>query len=207
MKMKNFFTADEQKVIFFLILFGFLGIGLRITKLKAQEKIVDQTELQKVVSEVIEMKYDIRTATKEEFQNLPGIGPSRAEDIIAYRDANGFSKSSDLLNIKGIGKRTYAKIMKNIVIFGEDNIASEANPVSSKNSKKSKKNTKLININTASAEELVLLKGIGLEKAKKIIEYRTTIGKFDTIEQLAEVKGIGVNTVNKNKERIIIENE
>lgn len=60
-----------------------------------------------------------------------------------------------------------------------------------------------ININTASAEELAHgLNGIGLNKAKKIIEYREKFGPFVTIEQLKEVSGIGQSILDKNAGKI-----
>ncbi|MFC4363176.1 ComEA family DNA-binding protein [Simiduia curdlanivorans] len=61
----------------------------------------------------------------------------------------------------------------------------------------------LVNINTASAEELAQkLKGVGMSKAKAIVEYRSKVGKFITVDQLAEVKGIGAATVEKNRAAI-----
>ncbi|MBC9131600.1 helix-hairpin-helix domain-containing protein [Frischella sp. Ac48] len=60
-----------------------------------------------------------------------------------------------------------------------------------------------VNINTASAEELVKgLNGIGLNKAKKIIEYRDKFGPFVTIEQLKEVSGIGQSILDRNNGKI-----
>jgi competence protein ComEA len=50
---------------------------------------------------------------------------------------------------------------------------------------------KPININTASASELTALKGIGEAKAKAIVEYREKNGPFKSVDDLAEVKGIG----------------
>lgn len=50
---------------------------------------------------------------------------------------------------------------------------------------------KLININTASAEELQKLPGIGENRSLDIIEYRNTYGKFDSIEELMSIDGIG----------------
>ena len=50
---------------------------------------------------------------------------------------------------------------------------------------------KLININTASAEELTSLKGIGEKTAQAIVEYREKNGAFKTIEDIKNVKGIG----------------
>ncbi len=49
----------------------------------------------------------------------------------------------------------------------------------------------LLNLNTATMEQLDELPGIGASKAKAIIDYRQTIGKFTSLEQLLEVKGIG----------------
>jgi len=48
-----------------------------------------------------------------------------------------------------------------------------------------------ININTASKEQLMQIKGIGEKKAAAIIEYRKKHGKFKSVEDVAKVKGIG----------------
>jgi competence protein ComEA len=56
--------------------------------------------------------------------------------------------------------------------------------------------TELININTASAEELDTLPGVGPTIAQKIIEYRELNGPFLSIEDITNVPGIGgVNSV------------
>lgn len=62
----------------------------------------------------------------------------------------------------------------------------------------------LININTASAEELMSLNGIGEKKALTIVEYRETNGPFNSIEELTNVSGIGEKTFEKLKENICV---
>ena len=62
-----------------------------------------------------------------------------------------------------------------------------------------------ININTASADELLNLKGIGVKKAKTIIEFREINGPFKRPEDLIKVPGIGPKTFEANKNRIVVE--
>lgn len=61
----------------------------------------------------------------------------------------------------------------------------------------------VVNINTASAEQLAAaLKGVGPSKAEAIINYREANGAFKHIDELVNVKGIGVRTVDLNREFI-----
>ncbi len=60
-------------------------------------------------------KVSINTATKEELMTLTGIGDSKAEDIIKYREENGpFKTIEDIKNVSGIGDSLFAKIKENI---------------------------------------------------------------------------------------------
>ncbi|TQV84500.1 ComEA family DNA-binding protein [Aliikangiella coralliicola] len=62
-----------------------------------------------------------------------------------------------------------------------------------------------INLNTAGAKEIAdVLTGIGMKKAIAIVDYRKAHGKFEKVEELAAVKGIGVGTIAKNEDRIIL---
>ena len=60
----------------------------------------------------------------------------------------------------------------------------------------------LININTATAEDLQTLSGIGEVRAKAIVEYRTQNGNFSKIEDIKNVSGIGDATFNNIKSQI-----
>lgn len=62
-----------------------------------------------------------------------------------------------------------------------------------------------VNINTATAEELdEKLTGVGPTIAKRIIEYRNSIGKFSSIEEIKNVSGIGDKTFEKFKDMICV---
>jgi competence protein ComEA len=63
-----------------------------------------------------------------------------------------------------------------------------------------------VDINTADAETLALaLDGVGVARAMEIVAWREENGPFTTVEQLQEVSGIGPATLERNRERIIVD--
>jgi competence protein ComEA len=62
-----------------------------------------------------------------------------------------------------------------------------------------------VNINTADAGTLDrVLVGVGPSKAEAIVAYRKANGAFRSADQLASVKGIGLATIEKNRDRILV---
>lgn len=59
---------------------------------------------------------NINTATKEELMSVSGIGESKANSIIEYRNKNKFSKIDDILNVSGIGESVFEKIREYITV-------------------------------------------------------------------------------------------
>ncbi|UOF88902.1 helix-hairpin-helix domain-containing protein [Fodinisporobacter ferrooxydans] len=64
--------------------------------------------------------------------------------------------------------------------------------------------TKKININTATAEELDTLSGIGPTRAKEIVQYRLQHGLFLKAEDLLNIEGFGVKLLDKIKDQITV---
>lgn len=86
-------------------------------------------------------------------------------------------------------------------------IKNSANTTSSTNNSSNSPNDKsndLVNINTATKEELDTLPGVGPATAEKILNYRQEHGNFQSIEDLKNVKGIGEAKFNKLQDKISI---
>ncbi len=89
----------------------------------------DEVQDEKMISQKVEGKKDdyssddkerlinINKATRDELMTLPGIGESKADDIISYREEHGdFSKIEDLMNVSGIKTGVFDKIKDRITI-------------------------------------------------------------------------------------------
>lgn len=60
---------------------------------------------------------NVNTATSAELEKLPGVGPAMALRIVEYRQKNnGFKKIEDLMQVKGIGEKTFLKLKPLVTI-------------------------------------------------------------------------------------------
>ena len=60
---------------------------------------------------------NLNTATQAQLETLPGIGAKAAQRILEYRQKNGsFKKPEDLMNVKGIGEKNFAKIQSSLTV-------------------------------------------------------------------------------------------
>lgn len=104
-------TVEEKKVILFLIIIGFIGVGTNfLIKLNAFDKPLS------TYSEDIG-KVDLNSANNNLLISIPGIGVKLAQRIIDYRQEQGdFKDIEGLKNIKGITNYRYEKIKNSFII-------------------------------------------------------------------------------------------
>ncbi len=140
-------------------------------------------------------KIDINTASRRELEEITGVGPATARDIINYRERyGGFAKIEDMKNVKGIGPKTFEKMKDSIK-------ASRVSGITSRSSAGSAISGGKININRADLRELTKLSGVGPATAQSIIEYREKNGAFSSLDNLTEVSGVGPVTVDKIRDQ------
>lgn len=254
--MSSGMTRQEQKILLLLILIITIGLGIHYVSRRSDRQSVwvepgartsgTSGEASSVAGSATRKEQsqpatspagaydsdgkgplDLNRATLEQLDRLPGIGPKKAELIIEYREAHGgFRAVEELLNVSGIGEKTYSALQQYVCI-GERPI-SEAppqtpelpvpshSPVGPTGTAEAGEHVrpqavltpvavlKTVNINTASLEELKSLEQIGEVLARRIMEYRQLHGPFRSPEEIMKVDGIGPARYEANKHRIVV---
>ena len=125
------FTRQERAVILFLLFALIVGSAIALLQKRnsgfAPELIPPQNQGAVVEGESrvksrsplasVHRKVNINTASPEELESLPGIGPSLARRIVGYRSVNGrFKKVEEIKRVSGIGERSFQRIKKLITV-------------------------------------------------------------------------------------------
>ena len=121
---------------------------------------------------------DINYGDSAAFELLPGIGPTLAKRIITFREKlGGFYAIEQLAETYGLPDSTFQKIKSSLKMAPFE--------------------IKKININEASKEELQSHPYIRYKIATLIIAYRTQHGKFESVDDLEKIQGIGEEAFEK----------
>lgn len=192
----------DKKSIFTVIILALILVIIIVLVIGFQRisynRILLQQNAEPTEQEMI-TKININNAEIEELIKLPCIGQIKAKAIIDYREKIGKFKSlKELTKVKGIGEKTFEKILPYLETIGDSTeiivlIPDSLKDVSGK-----------ININTATLSELISLPGIGEKRAQKIISYRDKAGNFKKTKDIMKVKGIGEGIYTKIKDMIEI---
>ena len=86
--------------------------AIGVTPVMAQEKPAPQEKPAAASSQI-----NLNTASQAQLETLPGVGAATAKRIIEYRDKNGgFKKIEELMNVRGIGEKSFLKLKPLIVV-------------------------------------------------------------------------------------------
>lgn len=147
---------------------------------------------------------DLNKATVAELDEVRGISPKVARAIVAYREKHdGFKSVDELIDVDGIGDITFAKLKPLFTVGGEVAPAAEGD-APAEGEGEAEAAGGLVNVNTATLEELDAVKGIGIPTAKKIIAWREEHGPLRSVEDL-KAAGIAAMTINNIKDLITFE--
>ncbi|MCY4232761.1 MAG: helix-hairpin-helix domain-containing protein [Bacteroidetes bacterium] len=140
---------------------------------------------------------DINTASASVIMRVRGIGRAKALRIIAYRDQNGpFQSLDELANVKGIGAATVEIFrIADFCVRKDDGENQPQTPPYSDDPSDSVEDC--IDMNTANVNDLQRVKTIGAVKAQAVINYRNENGPYKSLNELTNVKGIGLATLEK----------
>ena len=116
-------SSQERAVIIFLLATAIAGLGVSFYKRSHPPdiKIISSDEITTSKGGAVSRRaININTAAKEELVSLPGIGPALADEIIAYRQENGyFYLAEEIVNVPGIGEARYQRLKDSIVTEDE----------------------------------------------------------------------------------------
>lgn len=153
-------------------------------------------------------RIDLNAASRAELRMLPGVGDEMAKRIEAYRTLYGpYPSIDELRKVPGIGPLTVERLRPYLVVSVPPRAADPDQTIAMapngrlklelpRSNKKLEALTELIDVNTASVEELRKLPGIGPKLSQNIVNTRSQ-GLFKSIDDLRRVPGIGPKTLAK----------
>ena len=213
----------KYKNILFTVIFIILTIFIIIWTVNEEyeepKEEINKEEKKEIKNEIKEKKEKENTKViidiKGEIVN-PGVYELTDKNNVndAINMAGGLTKNSDTSNIN-LSKKLKDEMV--IIVYSKKEIENmeksnenTCEPCNNacitsedENSKLTNKESKsIINLNTATKEELLTLDGIGESKANAIIDYRNKNGPFKNVEEIKNVSGIGESAYEKLKDNI-----
>jgi competence protein ComEA len=147
-------------------------------------------------------RIDPNTATQEELQRLPGVGPVTAQRIIEERARGRYTSAGDLQRVKGIGPALAARLAEQVSISAEagggggrstagGGGTAAAAPRSAPVSAAPPGPAGPVDLNAATMAELQALPGVGPVLAARLVARRDSLGRFREWSEVDAVPGVG----------------
>ena len=203
-----FYYNRKKIIISSILLIIVVPIFITIFNSKKEEPIIEEELV--VEDTKVEVKESTLMIDIKGEVNSPGCyevdSDKRVKDVIELAGGLTPDASTDGINLS-------AKLYDEMVIVIDkkeevQKVETDNRIVTTKKTETKKSSTPVvsgkISINKASVKELTSLRGIGESKAKSIVEYRTTNGPFQSIEDIKKVKGIGDSIFAKIKDNITL---
>lgn len=203
-------TRDDRRAALLLLGLAALGLGVRMVTggtaapgaVAYRAAAVDRPDAESTAAQAAALArplragetVDVDVASADELVRLPRVGPGTAAGIVRDREENGpFGSLEGLARVTGVGPATLAALRPYAVFSGRARVVARAPGPPAP-----------VRINTAGAEELMTLPGIGPRLAAAIIEDRTRRGPFHTARELERVAGIGPGILRRLEGRILV---
>ncbi|XP_075683143.1 endonuclease/exonuclease/phosphatase family domain-containing protein 1 isoform X2 [Rhinoderma darwinii] len=159
---------------------------------------------------VSQERLNINIATEEELMTLPGVTRQVAQNIVEYREyIGGFKKVEDLALVSGVGAAKLEQVKFEICVSSKTSSAQHSPNSLRKDVEYGHHSGHLsatrININTATAAQLMNLRGLTEEMAQDIIQYRTQHGPLKSIEDLAKVDSVTISFLDKVRHQAYVQ--
>src|SRR5215510_11413550 len=105
---------EEDEMMTRILMAAILGVAVSAAAASAQNK---ATTPKAATTATATAPVNLNTATVEQLATIPGVGPKMAERIIDYRQKNGgFKKVEDLMNVSGVGEKSFLKMKPLITV-------------------------------------------------------------------------------------------
>ncbi len=181
-------TTFQRRAVIFIFLVILAGALLLARKEPWRQEIEEKTQAVKKSPQPA--RIDINTADLPTLTQLPGIGPGLAKQIVDYRREHGpFRHLNELKNVPGIGEKRIEKIKGKITLTGKTENSGQLE----------------LNLNTASAEQLCAIPGIGPKTAQRIVTYRAKHGAFSSVSQITNVPRVGEKTYQNIRDYLYVQ--
>jgi competence protein ComEA len=170
-----------------------------------KESKFEKYKREKVTGELF--SFNPNTATAEEWKRL-GLRDKTIQTILKYRSKGGkFYKPEDLQRIYGLYPNEYERLLPYVRIEIQAKPVTEPTTLSTETKAERKEyNAVVVDINQADTTTWKQLKGIGSAYAKRIVNFRTKLGGFVSIDQVAETYGLPDSVFQKMKQQLRLNN-